>query len=691
MHSKKDDEFYMMKKIIAIIFSLAINGAVYASSSMEDVDGLVNAGKLEQALKTLDKIPLVDQQTRVKVAMKTANVKRLMTKHYEALSLLEPLISEPTLNLTSRYELHKEIGINYRRLMKLEEAEYHYLAAQQVAVTLNDNYKVAQTYSNLGVMYEAKGFIDKAMDAHLAALERLKQENKSQNSKSYEIRASNFYNLGAVAMQMRQQEQAIHFFEQALVYDKKSEKEMNIASTALRLATLSAQGDNPQQAIPKLNEAIEYLKQLNAYESLAQAYGYLHQTYKKLGNKKLALENAKLALEYAQKTDSTLRHVYSYLYLSDALLATNETQLAETYLQHAKPLVEELNLDSIYASFHFLMAKLKAQHTDFSHAYDYMLSNHKYESEIALGRENKIFMEQKKRLDNLVRDQKVSLAEKQNSLAQAEVQNQTLQTRIWLLASIIIALLSSIVIYLYYIKQKNAQYHAKMYQSNLAQKEQMLADISHELRTPLSVLKLHIEALEHNLIDDKLLAYGKINDKISQLNTLISDVYQLSQVENNALHIQKESFDLSELSKSYLSDLKPLVEEHELRFISDIDDLAGHKINTDKSKLDQIILNLAKNACLYTDSPGHVRFKMRATEQQLFIQIDDTSPGVSKNDLSKLFERLYRVDKSRSRALGGSGLGLSICQSLTQALGGNICLHHGKSGGLCVRILLPLT
>ena len=138
-----------------------------------------------------------------------------------------------------------------------------------------------------------------------------------------------------------------------------------------------------------------------------------------------------------------------------------------------------------------------------------------------------------------------------------------------------------------------------------------------------------------------------------------------------------------------MSDIKLLTEQNQLRFISDIDFAANTILKTDQSKLEQVLLNLAKNACLYTDAPGHVRLKVRANHTQVFIQLDDSNPGVSEEDLPRLFDRLYRVDKSRSRALGGSGLGLSICQSLVHALAGKIVLKHGKSGGLCVQITLP--
>ncbi|TMO65335.1 hypothetical protein CWC19_17680 [Pseudoalteromonas aurantia] len=167
-------------------------------------------------------------------------------------------------------------------------------------------------------------------------------------------------------------------------------------------------------------------------------------------------------------------------------------------------------------------------------------------------------------------------------------------------------------------------------------------------------------------------------------------MYQLSQVQNLSTHLIWQECQLSALTSLYIADMKTLATQCHLRFIADIDILEATVFKTDKQKVDQIITNFAKNACLYTDSPEHIQLKVRVNTKYIFIQIDDSTPGVSETELNKLFERLYRIDESRSWALGGSGLGLSICEGLTHALEGNINLHHGKPEGLCVRLTLPI-
>lgn len=673
-----------MKRFTLLLaaWAFSLSAAPLTSEVISEAQKLTKEGKLDVALKTLEREKQLIFQPQVN--LQRAKIAREQAQYNQAIELLLPLLTLPEQSLEFRYDVNKELGVNFRRNMDTDKAEYYYLAAKQIALSLDDDDLIAQSMVNLGVLYEAQGAFDKAMEQQINAQKAL------ESSDNNELKAANYYNLFGLSNVLRQGRQARFFLEQALVYDKKTGHKRNIAATALTLAQLSAKEDDYQNAIPQLNEAISLLEQLNANESLSSAHGTLFSIYLKQNKLNESLWHAKKENAYAEMTESTVRKFWSYIHLAQAYIQHQQPDTALEYLEKSKPLAEQFKSAFFSHQFNLYSSKAYAQKANYEDAYSYLLNATADFKTVAKNIEERDAVTIKKRLDNLLKSLKLAQEEKKHALTTIELENETLQKRIWLLASLLISALSAAVIYIYYIKQKNSQYKAQMYQQNLLQKEQMLADISHELRTPLSVLKLHIEALEHNLIDDKFLAYGKINDKIAQLNNLISDVYQLSQLQNDAMYIDYQEVNLQQLSQKFMSDIKVLTEQYQLRFISDIDLAANTTLITDQSKLEQVILNLAKNSCLYTDAPGHVRLKVRANNTHAFIQLDDTSPGVSDEDLPKLFDRLYRVDKSRSRALGGSGLGLSICQSLVHTLKGNIVTKHGKSGGLCVQITLPL-
>lgn len=673
-----------MKRFTLLLAALAfsLSAAPLTSEIISEAKKLTKEGKLDVALKTLEREKQLILQPQVN--LQRAKIAREQAQYSQAIELLLPLLRLPEQTLEFRYDVNKELGVNFRRNMNTDKAEYYYLAAKQIALSLNNDDLIAQSMINLGVLYEAQGAFDKAMDLQINAQKML------ESSDDYGLKAANYYNLFGLSNVLRNGKKARFFLEQALVYDKKTGHKRNIASTALTLAQLSAKEDEYPNAIPQLNEAISLLTQLDANEGLSSAHGTLFNIYFKQNKPAKSLWHAKKQHAYAKKTESNVRKFWSYIHLAQAYIQHQQPDIALKYLAQSKPLSAQFKSAFFTHQYNLYSSQAYLQKGNYKLAYSYLDKATEDYKAVAKNAEEKDALMIKKRLDNLIKSLKLAQEEKKHALTTIELENETLQKRIWLLASLLISVVSGFIIYAYYIKQKNTHYKAQMYQHSLEQKEQMLADISHELRTPLSVLKLHIEALEHNLIDDKFLAYGKINDKIAQLNNLISDVYQLSQLQNKALYIDLQEVNLHQLSQKFMSDIKVLTEQNQLRFISDIDFAANTVLKTDQSKLEQVILNLARNACLYTDAPGHVRLKVRANHTQVFIQLDDSSPGVSDEDLPRLFDRLYRVDKSRSRALGGSGLGLSICQSLVQALAGKIVLKHGKSGGLCVQITLPL-
>ena len=220
---------------------------------------------------------------------------------------------------------------------------------------------------------------------------------------------------------------------------------------------------------------------------------------------------------------------------------------------------------------------------------------------------NKAVEKNKKQLTAIEQQQRIDDEIQKNKLATAQMNNQRLEKQIWLLSAGIVLLFSTLALLLYYFKHRKALFKAKLYQYNLIEKDKMLADISHELRTPLSVLKLHIEALELDIQENRDLAYSKINGKIAQLNNLISDVYQLSQAENKTLTLNLHQYNAAQIFAEYEQDMRRYVCSHQLTFFADIVIADDVEITVDKQKLDQILNNIFTNSCLYTDTPGHVR------------------------------------------------------------------------------------
>ena len=128
-----------------------------------------------------------------------------------------------------------------------------------------------------------------------------------------------------------------------------------------------------------------------------------------------------------------------------------------------------------------------------------------------------------------------------------------------------------------------------------------------------------------------------------------------------------------------------------LLFSFDIEIEDGAICQFDASRIKQVLNNLLSNSCRYTDAPGQIQLSVYMNSSELRLQLFDSEPGVNDDQLDQVFERLYRADKSRSRKLGGSGLGLTICKSLVEAHKGTIRAKQSTLGGMRISIRLPLT
>ena len=120
-------------------------------------------------------------------------------------------------------------------------------------------------------------------------------------------------------------------------------------------------------------------------------------------------------------------------------------------------------------------------------------------------------------------------------------------------------------------------------------------------------------------------------------------------------------------------------------------DIANKEISAwgDAKRLNQLLDNLFANSAKYTDAPGQVYCRLIEKSNDFDIYIEDSKPGVSREDIAKLFEHLFRVESSRNRKTGGSGIGLALCKNIVYAHQGTISAHQAESGGLMIKITLP--
>jgi two-component system phosphate regulon sensor histidine kinase PhoR len=223
-----------------------------------------------------------------------------------------------------------------------------------------------------------------------------------------------------------------------------------------------------------------------------------------------------------------------------------------------------------------------------------------------------------------------------------------------------------------------------------AVRRDFVANASHELKTPLTAIRGFAERLADAELPDAGAKHAveAILGNAKRLGVLVEDLLELSRIESGSVPLRSESIVVGELAHRLLRELDPRLRTGELE--SAVDAPADARVVADRSALEQVLANLLDNAIKYTPAGGRVAVRVRlAPQDRVRIEVEDSGMGIPRKDLPRIFERFYRVDPSRSRALGGTGLGLAIVKHQVQAMGGQLGVESQLGHGSCFWVELP--
>lgn len=213
------------------------------------------------------------------------------------------------------------------------------------------------------------------------------------------------------------------------------------------------------------------------------------------------------------------------------------------------------------------------------------------------------------------------------------------------------------------------------------------SDISHELRTPITTLKTHLEAIIDGVWEPTREHLDILMNETLRLSSLVDDLRDSFNLEEYNLDLNKVNFNLSKEIKNIITAYTPIYNNLNHILEGLIQD--NIYITMDKDKLNQIMNNLLSNANKYLNHEGKVTVELKEIDNNIVIDVIDNGIGIKKEDLKFIFDRFYRVDTSRNKSTGGSGLGLSIVKSIVEAHGGTICIQSNYGYGTEISIKLP--
>ena len=227
-------------------------------------------------------------------------------------------------------------------------------------------------------------------------------------------------------------------------------------------------------------------------------------------------------------------------------------------------------------------------------------------------------------------------------------------------------------------QHKNILMNAKM-------RQEFTANVSHELKTPLTAISGYSELIQNGMTNEEetIRFAGQIHKSAKRLLTLINDTIRLSQLDTSEQKVIYEAIDLYKIAEDCVNMLKFSAENHGIT-------ISIHGTNAylegNKEMLEEVVYNLCDNAIRYNNEGGKVDVTVKPVKGKIYLCVEDNGIGISKEHQERIFERFYRVDKSRSKSTGGTGLGLAIVKHIIQQHGAHMELTSEKGKGTKIEI-----
>lgn len=218
-------------------------------------------------------------------------------------------------------------------------------------------------------------------------------------------------------------------------------------------------------------------------------------------------------------------------------------------------------------------------------------------------------------------------------------------------------------------------------------KKQITSDVAHELRTPLSTLLINIEAVRDGLVELDANRLKSLYDEVLRLTNIVKDLEQLNKLEVSSQKLDYQEFDIKELLAECIQSLEFKLKEKDINVLLNVN---SSNISADRNRLYQVFYNLILNACLYSNTSSQIIINGEKKDHYITIEIKDNGIGIPEESLSYIFERFYRVDSSRNRDSGGSGIGLTIVKQFVEAHEGRVEVESEVNVGTTFTIILPI-
>lgn len=478
-------------------------------------------------------------------------------------------------------------------------------------------------------------------------------------------------------------------FLEALALDRKTDNKQDIAHSLTKLSYQAYKIKTYDVGIQHADEAINIFNSIGNRRNVAWSTHNMALNYAGKGNLEKALSLEGNNLSFLEKTEKDYHLKTSvWNHLGELNLAIGNPIKA---LNYAKQAFEIGDLDTLKDR---RQASLKIMHRAYSKMKDfenaYLVQNKLLELQSIAHREN--YANRLAFLKNTIeakeKEQKLAEKEQENLLISNALAKQQNQQMVFIIIFVVFVSFTMII----YIKIRQnrvlEQQQSLHLNKLLEQRNQLFSQIAHDLSNPVTIASLHIEAMQHQIIECKPENLSKISEKLTDLNHLVKDLAGLAKLETANFTLSTQETDLNKFVSDIHDELVTQTTEQKLTVVSnEFNETFAH---IDPYRVKQLIANLYNNAKKYTYKNGEIDVHFAACERYFKIIVQDSAPSVPKEHLGQIFDHLFRVPNMSNTETPGHGIGLSIVKQIVDLHKGEINASDSELGGLKIEVDLPL-
>lgn len=567
----------------------------------------------------------------------------------------------------------------------------NYVTGLNLVKAFENKYKSKLTIKDLSSIYYFYGrAYDHINDVQLALEYKLKAfEIEQKLGVSDKKQANTLYGIADSLQKMDRYEESFERFKQTLEIDKKYGNKQDIGHSLTKLSHNAFKLEQFDLSIQYAQEAINTFAIVKHERNQAWAKHNMSLSYAAKGElaKALQLEQENKTFFNAIKGDYHIK-TSVWNHLAELQIKLKNPQQAIVLAKQALDFGDHNTLtDRRIVSLDLIQQAYKALN-DFENAYLYQSKL----TEMQQDYHDNNFSQRLAYLQNTIevkeKEQKLAEKEQENLIISNTLAQQETQQMVFVL--LFIVFISFTLLFYIKIRQKRAlsEQESKHLNTLLEQRNQLFSQIAHDLSNPVTVASLHIEAMQHNIIECKPENLNRISEKLADLNQLVTDLAGLAKLETANFTLNQQSIDL----KKFVDDIQDEVFAQPIKqkLTVALEELKVAQAYIDPIRVKQVIANLYSNAQKYTNENGEINLKFTASEQTFKIIIQDSPPTVPEEYLSQIFDHLFRVPNMTNTETPGHGIGLSIVRQIIDLHKGSIKASQSKLGGLMIEVDVPI-